>query len=261
MKRTVILLIMTFFIGYVTWGQTPLRDVIINGNLSALDNIIDENELWSLDQGELRILRNTIFAKYGYIFQSADLQNHFRQFSWYVRSHSNVDNRLTSIDRENIRLIQEIEHFRAGTERNRVDYAAWQNRLLSWIQQERITLPQDTVSFNGINLYKNPALYSESPYLWMPEFQPGPGIIVSLCFGMGQFLTPSESNQIIQIFNNGDNQFIYPDNVLVFNPSAIFMQDILEYREEGIYLVIGYGYGPLSDEGIGRNILIIGSSH
>ena len=35
-------------------------------------------------KSELRIIRNTIYAQHGYIFNSADLQKHFNQFDWYM---------------------------------------------------------------------------------------------------------------------------------------------------------------------------------
>lgn len=38
----------------------------------------------SYTKDELRILRNAIYAEYGYVFQSADLQTFFEQFGWYI---------------------------------------------------------------------------------------------------------------------------------------------------------------------------------
>ncbi|MEO8933565.1 MAG: YARHG domain-containing protein, partial [Xanthomarina sp.] len=35
-------------------------------------------------KNELRILRNTIYAQHGYVFKSADLKKHFKQFAWYM---------------------------------------------------------------------------------------------------------------------------------------------------------------------------------
>lgn len=33
---------------------------------------------------ELRLMRNTIYAQYGYDFKSADLKKYFSQFAWYM---------------------------------------------------------------------------------------------------------------------------------------------------------------------------------
>jgi hypothetical protein len=98
-------------------------DSILNGDLVQIDEclnpapiswIIEDYEkfrsgLFLLNKNELRLLRNTIYAKYGYIFNSPDLQRHFSQFSWYNGTKRNVDSELTVSDRENIRIIQNIE--------------------------------------------------------------------------------------------------------------------------------------------------------
>jgi hypothetical protein len=58
---------------------------------------------------ELRIMRNEIFASYGYIFSSKDLKEYFEGTKWYTPSSKNVDNKLTDIEKYNIKLIQQAE--------------------------------------------------------------------------------------------------------------------------------------------------------
>ena len=58
---------------------------------------------------ELRIMRNEIFARHGYRFKSADLQNHFGSKSWYTPRFDNVDHLVTNIEKANIKLIQHWE--------------------------------------------------------------------------------------------------------------------------------------------------------
>jgi hypothetical protein len=65
--------------------------------------------IFELDKKELRLLKNTIYAIYGYKFNSPDLQRHFSQFSWYNGTKRNVEADLTEVDKENIRLIEKIE--------------------------------------------------------------------------------------------------------------------------------------------------------
>ena len=60
-------------------------------------------------KSELRLMRNEIFARYGYRFRSNDLKEWFEQKRWYHPSRNNVDSLLTEIDKENIRLIQYYE--------------------------------------------------------------------------------------------------------------------------------------------------------
>lgn len=52
----------------------------------------------SLSKTELRLMRNEIFARHGYIFKSADLRNHFSKQPWYNARYSNVDAMLTPIE-------------------------------------------------------------------------------------------------------------------------------------------------------------------
>jgi hypothetical protein len=62
-----------------------------------------------LNRTELRIFRNMIYAKHGYIFNSIDLQQYFSQFSWYSGTKTNVDNELTTNERSVIDFIRQIE--------------------------------------------------------------------------------------------------------------------------------------------------------
>jgi hypothetical protein len=80
-----------------------------DGYKYLLDNELGLWHLLSFSREELRILRNYFYAKYNYSFSSVDLISFFSKFSWYRASESNVDNRLTEIDRKNIQLIQELE--------------------------------------------------------------------------------------------------------------------------------------------------------
>jgi hypothetical protein len=85
------------------------RRIIYNGDILLLDKI-DKNNLFYLTKEELRILRNTLFAKYGYIFQSKELSEHFNRFTWYKPQYSNVDGRLSENDRKIIEMIREVEN-------------------------------------------------------------------------------------------------------------------------------------------------------
>ena len=75
-----------------------------------LDNTLSLLNITNLNKNDLRILRNAIYAKYGYIFRSIDLNEYFIKFSWYKSEYINVDNRLTEIDKNNIFLIQRVEN-------------------------------------------------------------------------------------------------------------------------------------------------------
>lgn len=50
----------------------------------TLDNIDLQQDLSNKSLQELRILRNAVFARYGYLFMSADLRGFFNQTDWYA---------------------------------------------------------------------------------------------------------------------------------------------------------------------------------
>ena len=60
-------------------------------------------------KAELRLTRNEIFARYGYIFESSDLKAHFSEKPWYKPSKTTVEKELTAIDKANIERIREFE--------------------------------------------------------------------------------------------------------------------------------------------------------
>lgn len=101
-----VLIIMTIIVLY----NNPINKVIYKGNLSLLENVLISKQLEKLSSIELRILRNTIYAKYGYDFSSTDLKQHFSQFQWYKPSGTNVDNQLNNTDITNANLIMYYEN-------------------------------------------------------------------------------------------------------------------------------------------------------
>lgn len=107
-KHRLIIIIM-FLVSTNIMAQDIRTEVVINGNISFLDNIIEKEQIGYFTKYDLRILRNTIFAKYGYQFNSMELQNHFSKFIWYNGNKSNVQNKLTNTDWINVELIQTLE--------------------------------------------------------------------------------------------------------------------------------------------------------
>jgi hypothetical protein len=68
------------------------------------------HQIGNLNRSELRLIRNTIYAKHGYIFNSIDLQEYFSQFNWYAGTKTNVDNELTINEWRIISFISQIEN-------------------------------------------------------------------------------------------------------------------------------------------------------
>jgi hypothetical protein len=138
MKKFVHVLLF-LLINFSTYAQTEFdayaysrhtKDSLFNdGRLYFLNGILEIESLISFSKDELRLLRNMIYAKYGYKFNSNELNNYFSKFNWYQSAESNVDNALTEIDKKNIALIQEIElNFPAGTDIDKKLAGVWRFR-------------------------------------------------------------------------------------------------------------------------------------
>ncbi|WKN40910.1 YARHG domain-containing protein [Tunicatimonas pelagia] len=79
------------------------------------EEIIEEvaytrSDLKSKSLDELKILRNEIFAKHGYVFKSEDLAEYFSKYDWYKPKYQNVDSLLTAVEQKNIKLIVDLEN-------------------------------------------------------------------------------------------------------------------------------------------------------
>ena len=83
--------------------------IIYGGEIELLDNQVRDLNLAALNSYQLKLLRNTIFAKYGYSFKSENLKLHFRRFNWYKPGSSNVNHLLSDVDKDNIARIQTFE--------------------------------------------------------------------------------------------------------------------------------------------------------
>lgn len=73
------------------------------------DRLVKASDLEGKTAGDLRLMRNAIFARHGYIFKSDDLKEYFSEFDWYVPRYADVTDRLSSIEQKNITFIQKYE--------------------------------------------------------------------------------------------------------------------------------------------------------
>jgi hypothetical protein len=65
------------------------------------------DDIKGLSNRELRIMRNEIYARHGYIFQDAMLRDHFLQKPWYTPQTKNVA--LSNIEQYNVLFIKSYE--------------------------------------------------------------------------------------------------------------------------------------------------------
>ncbi|MDD7577289.1 MAG: YARHG domain-containing protein [Sodaliphilus sp.] len=110
---------------FIKKTETINYDTSVNNENSYYDdNAIDESEyeyeylreremtyadVEGKSAEEIRLMRNYIFARRGYIFESEDLKEYFEQFSWYVPLYYDVTPRLSDIEKYNVNFIKEWE--------------------------------------------------------------------------------------------------------------------------------------------------------
>ena len=69
------------------------------------------NDKWfrRFDQKTLRVMRNSILSRHGYVFQSPDLKEYFSNEPWYKPAESNDNIKLTFVEQLNLDLIKSVE--------------------------------------------------------------------------------------------------------------------------------------------------------
>jgi uncharacterized membrane protein YvbJ len=77
----------------------------------ASERLLTANELANMSQASLRIMRNEIYARHGFVFKKEDMRQYFSQQTWYKPLFNNVDNMLSDVEKKNIVLIRRYENF------------------------------------------------------------------------------------------------------------------------------------------------------
>lgn len=99
--------------------RSPLEDP------SQLERLLTLDDLEHMSRRDLRLTRNTIYARRGREFRSEVLQMHFYDTDWYDPVSDYTDARLTGIDDKNIRLVLSVEEQHGGP-------------LMEWEHKEQI---------------------------------------------------------------------------------------------------------------------------
>ncbi len=86
-------------------GQTETKSKAITTNVEYLS----EQELEPKSKEELRLIRNEMFARKGYIFKGKDLQNYFSKQKWY-EPNSNISISFTDEEQLYIDKIKSLEN-------------------------------------------------------------------------------------------------------------------------------------------------------
>ena len=79
----------------------------INGSTQKLT----EKQLKNLHKLDLEIIRNTIYARHGYSFANRGARQFFDYVDWYVPLYTNVEDKLSPIEKDNIALLKHFEKY------------------------------------------------------------------------------------------------------------------------------------------------------
>jgi len=78
--------------------------------INASNKLLKAEDIENLYKGDLEVIRNTIFARHGYIFKSKKMKYLFEELVvWYQPISDNVGNEITKIEQKNIDLIKRYE--------------------------------------------------------------------------------------------------------------------------------------------------------
>jgi hypothetical protein len=74
-----------------------------------LDAALPLRKLLLLNERRLKLLRNEIYARQGYIFESPELMEYFRSMPWYKPDPNFTETLFSNIDKQNVELIKKYE--------------------------------------------------------------------------------------------------------------------------------------------------------
>jgi outer membrane lipoprotein-sorting protein len=83
------------------------------GELPASSRLLTEEDVSNLDEGELELMRNEIYARHGYSFKNKEMRQRFDTTSWYIPMGIDIRDKLTDTEVTNIDLIYRYEEYLA----------------------------------------------------------------------------------------------------------------------------------------------------
>lgn len=98
--------------------RSPLEDPTL------LDKLLTVEKLRDLSRRDLRLLRNTIYARRGRTFKSHVLTVYFGDLDWYKPDPGYSDAKLTKVDWKNIRIVKSVENSLGGP-LGEAEHAEW----------------------------------------------------------------------------------------------------------------------------------------
>jgi len=112
-------------------GGAGLRDVgktwVDPFDPKSFDRILKVVHLTDYSRRDLRLLRNTIYARHGRAFKSDSLRQYFARQDWYKVDKNFHDSHLTEVDQKNLKLIMSVEQSIGGP-LSEADHLNWFGR-------------------------------------------------------------------------------------------------------------------------------------
>ncbi|NRB28566.1 MAG: YARHG domain-containing protein [Roseibacillus sp.] len=93
----------------------------------SFDRILKVVHLTDYSRRDLRLLRNTIYARHGRAFKSDSLRQYFARQDWYKVDKNFQDSQLTEVDQKNLKLIMSVEQSIGGP-LSEADHLNWFGR-------------------------------------------------------------------------------------------------------------------------------------
>jgi hypothetical protein len=77
--------------------------------INASSTVLAKKDVDNLSKSDLKLIRNTIYARHGYTFKNRPLRVFFDSQEWYIPLFTDVRNELTEIEKKNIALLLRYE--------------------------------------------------------------------------------------------------------------------------------------------------------
>lgn len=87
------------------WESTT--DEVTKFNPSV--KLLTKDDVENMYQGDLEVMRNSIYARHGYSFKHRRMRYVFDKIDWYIPVYDDVRNFLTEVEKKNIELIKRYE--------------------------------------------------------------------------------------------------------------------------------------------------------
>jgi hypothetical protein len=77
--------------------------------INASNTLLTKADVENLKQGDLVVIRNTIYARHGYSFKNRPLRIFFDAQSWYIPVKADIKSEFSDIEKKNIQLLLKYE--------------------------------------------------------------------------------------------------------------------------------------------------------